>query len=147
MGYLYRAVRKKRLQLIWFNDIDSIFPNILTLLMATAATLYSSIQHFVPDIWERFYYNPSLNPLDLPFILSLFMFNVWGIVLVGLATLDDLFHQVRVEAAFLLFIGIDVLLHLSILIFYVYRLLLHWISLSGALCRMGIQKHQTYFSL
>ena len=55
MGYLYRAVRKKRLQLIWFNDIDSIFPNILTLLMATAATLYSSIQHFVPDIWERFY--------------------------------------------------------------------------------------------
>ena len=67
--------------------------------MATAATLYSSIQHFVPDIWERFYYNPSLNPLDLPFILSLFMFNVWGIVLVGLATLDDLFHQVRVEAA------------------------------------------------
>ena len=24
MGYLYRAVRKKRLQLIWFNDIDSI---------------------------------------------------------------------------------------------------------------------------
>ena len=60
MGYLYRAGRKKRLQLIWFNDIDSIFPNILTLLMATAATLYSSIQHFVPDIWERFYYNPLL---------------------------------------------------------------------------------------
>lgn len=106
MGYLYRAVRKKRLQLIWFNDIDSIFPNILTLLMATAATLYSSIQHFVPDIWERFYYNPSLNPLDLPFILSLFMFNVWGIVLVGLATLDDLFHQVRVEAAFFYLLGL-----------------------------------------
>ena len=77
--------------------------------MATAATLYSSIQHFVPDIWERFYYNPSLNPLDLPFILSLFMFNVWGIVLVGLATLDDLFHQVRVEAAFFYLFGIDVL--------------------------------------
>ena len=89
-----------------FNDIDSIFPNILTLLMATAATLYSSIQHFVPDIWERFYYNPSLNPLDLPFILSLFMFNVWGIVLVGLATLDDLFHQVRVEAAFFYLLGL-----------------------------------------
>ena len=76
MGYLYRAVRKKRLQLIWFNDIDSIFPNILTLLMATAATLYSSIQHFVPDIWERFYYNPSLN------------------------------HQGRVEAAFFYLLGL-----------------------------------------
>lgn len=147
MGYLYRAVRKKRLQLIWFNDIDSIFPNILTLLMATAATLYSSIQHFVPDIWERFYYNPSLNPLDLPFILSLFMFNVWGIVLVGLATLDDLFHQVRVEAAFFYLLGLMSCCIFLYFIFYVYRLLLHWISLSGALCRMGIQKHQTYFSL
>lgn len=106
MGYLYRAIRKKRLQLIWFNDIDSVFPNILTLLMATAATLYSSIQHFVPGTWEQFYYAPSLNPLDLPFILSLFMFNVWGIVLVGLATLDELFHQVRVEAAFFYLLGL-----------------------------------------
>lgn len=146
MGYLYRAVRKKRLQLIWFNDIDSIFPNILTLLMATAATLYSSIQHFVPDIWERFYYNPSLNPLDLPFILSLFMLCL-GHCSGRAGNVGRFISSGPCRGGFLLFIGIDVLLHLSILIFYVYRLLLHWISLSGALCRMGIQKHQTYFSL
>ncbi len=106
IGYIYRAVRRKKLQLVWLNDIDSVFPTILLWLMSTAATLYAGIQHFVPDTWEQFYYNPSLNPLSLPFILSLFMFNVWAIVLVGLATLDDLFHQARTEAAFFYLLGL-----------------------------------------
>lgn len=106
MGYLYQAIRRQKLQLVWLNDIDSVFPTILLWLVATAATLYAGIQHFVPDTWEQFYYNPSLNPFGLPFILSLFMFNVWGIILVGLATLDDLFHQTRIEAAFFYLLGL-----------------------------------------
>ena len=52
------------------------------------------------------YYNPSLNPFSLPFILSLFMFNIWGIILVGLATLDDLFHQTHIEAACFYLLGL-----------------------------------------
>lgn len=106
IGYLYQATRRQKLRLVWLNDIDSVFPAVLLWLVATAATLYASIQHFVPGTWERFYYNPSLNPLSLPFILSLFMFNVWGIILVGLATLDDLFHQTRIEAAFFYLLGL-----------------------------------------
>lgn len=106
IGYIYRAIRRQKLQLIWLNDIDSIFPTILLWLVATAATLYAGIQYFVPGTWEQFYYNPSLNPLSLPFILSLFMFNVWGIIIIGLATLDDLFHQTRTEAAFFYLLGL-----------------------------------------
>lgn len=106
IGYLYQATRRQKLRLVWLNDIDSVFPAVLLWLVATAATLYASIQHFVPGTWERFYYNPSLNPLGLPFILSLFMFNVWSIILVGLATLDDLFHQTRIEAAFFYLLGL-----------------------------------------
>lgn len=106
VGYLYRAVRKQKLQLVWFNDIDSVFPVLLSWLMATAATLYASIQHFVPDTWELFYYNPSLDPLELPFVLSLFVCNVWAIILVGLATLDDLFRQARTEAALFYLLGL-----------------------------------------
>ena len=104
--YIHRAVRRQKLQLIWLNDIDSIFPTILLWLVATAATLYASIQHFVPGTWEQFYYNPSLNPFSMPFILSLFMLNVWGIILVGLATLDDLFHQTHAETAFFYLLGL-----------------------------------------
>ena len=40
------------------------------------------------------------------FILSLFMFNIWGIILVGLATLDDLFHQTHIEAACFYLLGL-----------------------------------------
>lgn len=106
IGYIYRAVRQKKVQWVWLTDIDSVFSTLLLWLVATAATLYAGIQHFVPDTWEEFYYNPSLNPLSLPFILSLFMFNVWGIILVGLATLDELFHQARAEAAFFYLLGL-----------------------------------------
>jgi hypothetical protein len=104
--YVHRAIRRQKLQLIWLNDIDSVFPTVLSWLVATAATLYASIQHFVPGTWEQFYYNPSLNPFSLPFILSLFMFNIWGIILVGLATLDDLFHQTHIEAACFYLLGL-----------------------------------------
>lgn len=112
IGYIYRAIRQKKVRLVWLNDIDSIFPTILLWLVAVAATLYASIQHFVPDMWEEFYYNPSLNPFSLPPVLSVFMLNVWAIVLVGLATLDDLFHQMRTEAALFYLLGL-----LSCLIF------------------------------
>ena len=106
MGYIHRAVRRRRLQFVLQNEVDSVFPVLLSWLIATAATLYASIQHFVPGTWEQFYYNPSLNPFNLPFILSLFMLNVWGIIWVGLATLDDLFHQIRVDAAFFYLLGL-----------------------------------------
>lgn len=106
LWHLLRAVRRQKLRLIWLNDIDSVFPTLLALLMATAATLYASIQHFAPDVWEQFYYAPSLNPFALPFILALFMANVWGIIIVGLATLDDLFHQTQTEAALLYVLGL-----------------------------------------
>lgn len=106
IGYVYRAARRKKLQLVWFNDIDSVFPTLFSWLVAVSATLYGSIQHFMPHAWEQFYYNPTLNPLELPGVFSLFMFCVWGILLVGLATLDDVFKQVRVEAAFFYLLGL-----------------------------------------
>lgn len=106
IGCICQAVRRQKLQLIWLNDIDSVFPAVLSWLVATAATLYASMQHFVPAVWEQFYYAPSLNPFGLPLVLSLFMLNVWGIILVGLATLDDLFHQACAEAAFFYLLGL-----------------------------------------
>lgn len=81
--YIHRAIRRQKLQLIWLNDIDSVFPTVLSWLVATAATLYASIQHFVPGTWEQFYYNPSLNPLAylLFFLFSCLIFGglfLWG---------------------------------------------------------------------
>ena len=47
--FVYRALRRKQIKLIWLNDIDSVFPITLSWLMAAAATLYNSVQHFVPE--------------------------------------------------------------------------------------------------
>lgn len=88
-----RAVRRKQIRLIGLNDIDSVFPLTLSWLLAAAATLYNSIQHFVPQAWERYYYDPSLNPFQLPPALGMFILCLWLIILVGMAMLDDLFHQ------------------------------------------------------
>ena len=99
LGVIYRAIRKKQIRLIWLNDIDSVFPIILSWLLAAAAVIYNSMQRFVPGTWERYYYDPSLNPFDLPFILGLFILCIWLILLLGVALLDDLFHQTSFEVA------------------------------------------------
>ena len=104
--FVYRAVRRKQIKLIWLNDIDSVFPITLSWLLVAAATLYNSMQHFVPETWERYYYDPSLNPFDLPFVLGLFVLSVFFILLLGVALLDDLFHQTSFEVAFFYLLGL-----------------------------------------
>ena len=83
-----------------------VFPITLSWLLVAAATLYNSMQHFVPETWERYYYDPSLNPFDLPFVLGLFVLSVFFILLLGVALLDDLFHQTSFEVAFFYLLGL-----------------------------------------
>ncbi len=106
LWFAIRAVRRKQIRLIGLNDIDSIFPLSLSWLLAVAATLYNSILHFNPLMWEVYYYNPSLNPFQLPFMIGLFIFCIWLIILMGIAMLDDLFHQTSVEIALFYLTGL-----------------------------------------
>ena len=41
--WLFRAFRRKQLRMVYFNDIDSLYPLLLCLLMAFCATIYESI--------------------------------------------------------------------------------------------------------
>lgn len=93
LGVIHYIARKKHIRQIWMNGIDSFFPVTLSWLFAASAVIYNSIQHFTPEIWERYYYSPSLNPFDLPPMLGLFILCAWLIVLLGMALLDDFFHQ------------------------------------------------------
>lgn len=105
-AYLFRAFRRKQLQMVYFNDIDSIYPLFLCLLMAFSATVYESIQVFAPDTWQHFYYNPTLSPFKVPFILSVFLLSIWIFLIVFLAVLDDLFHQLTPTAALFYLLGL-----------------------------------------
>lgn len=71
-AWVFRLFRRKQLKIVYFNDIDSVYPLLLCLLMAFSATVYETMQVFVPETWEHFYFNPTLSPFKVPFILSVF---------------------------------------------------------------------------
>lgn len=104
--YLFRFSRKKASNFVHFNDIDSPYPTILCVLVAISAAFYGSIQHFVPETWIHYYYHPTLNPFELPFAMSCFLVCVWSILLVGLAVVDEVRHQLRLEDAFVYLVGL-----------------------------------------
>ena len=81
-------------------------PLFLCLLMAFSATVYESIQVFAPDTWQHFYYNPTLSPFKVPFILSVFLLSIWIFLIVFLAVLDDLFRQLTPTAALFYLLGL-----------------------------------------
>ena len=87
--YLIRGMVKRNAKIVHFNDISTPYPTILTVIVASSATFYASIQMFAPDTWQDFYYNPTLNPFAVPPILSIFLVSVWAMLVVGIATVDE----------------------------------------------------------
>ena len=92
-AYGLRCLMRKGAKIVHFNDIPSFYPTLLCLLIASSAVLYSSIQNFAPEMWRHFYYHPSLNPYALPWHLGLFVTSVWAILIVAIATVDDVRHH------------------------------------------------------
>ena len=99
--WLTRKMRRKRFHIVHFDDVGSLFPTLLCMTLSGAATLYASMQKFVPDTWMEFYYHPTLNPFGLPFVLGLFVASVWLIVLLAIASVEDVCRQLPLREAVL----------------------------------------------
>ncbi len=82
-----------------FDDIGSCYPTLLCLTVSGSATLYAGMQDFVPDTWTEFYFHPTLNPFGLPFVLGLFVASVWLIVILAIASVDDVLRQLPFREA------------------------------------------------
>lgn len=89
MAYLLRKLFKNNAKIIYFNDISSFYPTLLTLIVASSAAFYSSIQLFAADIWHNFYFHPTLNPFSVPPILAIFLASIWLMVIVAVAVIDE----------------------------------------------------------
>lgn len=126
--YMYRTARKKQIKLLGINDIDSIFPVLLSVLFTTAAVLYNTIQHYMPHTWEFYYYHPTLNPFELPFVLGGFITCIWLILLVGIAMLDDLFHQTTAVLGLFYLLGLSSCCIFLYIIFTSVWVVLAWIG-------------------
>jgi len=120
--YVYRKQRQRQAKLVHFNDIDSFYPSLLCLLVATSATLYSSIQLFEPEKWRHFYFHPTLNPFAVPTDLGLFLVSVWAIVIVAVAVLDDVRRQLPFGEAILYLLGLGATCAVAYIIFSVFTL-------------------------
>ena len=105
-AYGLRRLKRKGSKIVHFNDIKSCYPTALCLLIASSAVLYSSIQLFGPETWRHFYYHPSLNPFALPFWLGVFISSVWALIIVALATVDDVYHMLPLGEAILYLVGL-----------------------------------------
>ena len=105
-AYGLRRLMRKGSKIVHFNDIPSFYPTALCLLIASSAVLYSSIQLFGPETWRHFYYHPSLNPFALPFWLGVFISSVWALIIVSLATVDDVYHLLPLGEAIIYLVGL-----------------------------------------
>ncbi|MCR5130176.1 MAG: zinc ribbon domain-containing protein [Prevotella sp.] len=90
--------------IVHFNDIDSFYPTLLTLIVASAATFYASLQMFAPQLWQQFYYHPTLNPFSVPGLLSVFLVSVWAMLIIAVAVVDVVRKQLPLGEA-LVYLG------------------------------------------
>ena len=144
-AYGLRRLMRKGAKIVHFNDIPSFYPTLLCLLIASSAVLYSSIQLFAPETWRHFYYHPSLNPYALPWHLGLFVTSVWAILIVAIATIDDVRHHLPLGQAILYLGGLAAVCAVDYVVFSVttlyyigYPLLIAYFVF--ALYRLSLQK-------
>ena len=116
-AYGVRRLMRRGAKIVHFNDIPSFYPTTLCLLVASSAVLYSSIQIFGPESWRHFYYHPSLNPFGLPLHLGLFVSSVWAIIIVAIATIEDVSKHLPLGSAVLYLGGLTAICAVDYVVF------------------------------
>ena len=121
-AYAMRRLMRRKADIVHFNDIDSFYPTLLCLLVASSATLYATIQMYAPESWRHFYYHPSLNPFALPKHLGFFVASVWAIIIVALAAIDDVRHHLSGADAILYLAGLAAICAVDYVVFSIFTL-------------------------
>lgn len=115
--YLMRVILSKRARIVHLHDIASFYPTLLALIVAFSATLYASIQLYVPETWEHFYFHPTLNPFSTPPLLSVFLISVWAMLIVAVAVLDDVRRHLPFGEAVLYLCGLAAVCAIDYIVF------------------------------
>lgn len=108
--------------LVHFHDIGSMLPTLLTMLVATSATVYATIQNFAPGSWQHFYFHPTLNPFALTPVLGVFVVLVWSLIIVGIAVVEDVVRRLPLGSALLYLLGLSAICAVDYVVFSVFSL-------------------------
>ena len=93
IGFFLRRGKVKKLQILRFDDMDSFYPLLFLTTIAIMAAVYASIQNFVPEYWQEYYYHPTLNPLQLPTLMSSLVVLLWIVIILYIAVIDEVYHN------------------------------------------------------
>ncbi len=77
----------------FFHEMDSLYPALFLCLTSIMAALYASVQNFVPEFWQEYYFHPSLNPLVLPPIMATLVVMAWLLIITFIAVIDEVYHH------------------------------------------------------
>lgn len=124
VGFLSRKAWRKRLQVVKFTDMSSVYPPVLVILVAMLASLYASIQTMVPEFWQEYYFHPTLNPLSLPHVMACLVVLVWLTIIVFVAVVIEVYNH------FYFLDGVTYLLELLGIMMVVY-LAISWTTIWG----------------
>ena len=105
-AYVARLRWRKESRLVHVDDIPSVYPALLAVMVALAATLYATIQNFAPEEWRYFYYHPTLNPFSESMLLSVFLVSVWMIIILSMAAVEDTLRHLPSTDAALYLLGL-----------------------------------------
>ena len=122
VGYLVRKILKKNAHIVHFNDISSFYPTLLAVIVALSAAFYASIQLFAPETWREFYFHPSLNPFSQPLLLNIFLVLVWAMLIIGIATIDDVRRLLKSGETLLYLSGLGAVCAVNYIVFSVLTL-------------------------
>lgn len=122
VAYIMRRLLKRGAYIVHFNDIPSVYPTVLVLLVSATASLYASIQMFAPQMWRHFYYHPTLNPFEVPSILSLFLISIWSMLIISLAVISEVRKSLRTDDAFMYLAGLLAVCAIDYLVFSFFTL-------------------------
>ena len=120
---------------------DSFYPSLLCIIVACSATFYASLQMFGADTWQHFYYHPSVNPFIMPPILGIFISSIWAMLIVGIATIDDVRHKLPLEDAILYLFGLIGVCSMLYIVFSISTLYYIGYPLLIAYCYYAITKY------
>ena len=126
IAFFFRKMRKQKmsislseLKVVDLIEMDSFYPPLLLILVACVAALYASVQNFVPEFWQEYYFHPTMNPLLLPPIMAVLVTLVWLTLIVIVAVVIEVYNN------FYSFRGIIYLFEIAGLCMLIY-LLISW---------------------
>lgn len=117
VAYLLKKIFSRNAKIVIFNDVNSFYPTLLTLIVATSASFYASMQLFAAETWHNFYFHPTLNPFSVSPLLAIFLASIWAMLIVSIATIDEVRRILPFGDAILYLCGLCGLCALSYIIF------------------------------